>query len=315
MKLLTDKINYGNLRYTNTVYGGIKMSIISIESDILSVKIDTKGAELQSIYHKQRENEYLWNGDPAHWGRRSPLLFPFVGRLKDDEAMVEDMMMKCSQHGFVRDMEFEVVTKADATAQFCLKSNDETRAIYPYLFNLYVTYEVEGAKLNIKWKVENKDGRVMYFSIGGHPAFNVPFVEGTKSDDYYLEYEKTDNMMEFHLDPPYVKDFTVIKDIPRTYIVPRLFSNDALIYSGVKSIILGYSKMYHGIKVTIDKFPFVGIWSKYHENGTIAPFVCIEPWFGIADSHQSTKIFKEKLGINELNAGGVFDAGYTIEIL
>lgn len=291
------------------------MGIISIENDVLSVKIETKGAELQSVYHKKRENEYLWQGDPKHWGRRSPLLFPFVGRLKDDEAMVEDKLMKCSQHGFARDMEFEIVESLKDSAAFCLKSCEETTKLYPYLFNLYVTYKLEDAKLYIQWKVENKDRKTMYFSIGGHPAFNVPFVKDSNPDDYYLEYEKTDNMMEFHLDPPYVKDFTIIKDIPRTYIVPRLFSNDALIYSGVKSVVLGYSKMYHGVKLNIDKFPFVGIWSKYHEDGTIAPFVCIEPWYGIADSHQSTKIFKEKLGINELEAGAVFNAGYSIEIL
>ena len=145
----------------------------TIKNDQLSVIISPHGAELQSIKNN-RGHEFLWQGDPKYWGRRSPILFPIVGSLWNGTAHFGGKDCQMGRHGFARDMDFKLVAKGDAQAVFALHDNDETLKKYPYHFNLAVSYKLKGNTIAVTWHVENTDDKPISFQIGGHPAFNIP---------------------------------------------------------------------------------------------------------------------------------------------
>ena len=94
-----------------------------LENENLKLVISTFGAEIQQIINKKNEKDYLWNGDKAFWGRRAPVLFPFVGAVKNKEYEYDGKKYAMGQHGFARDMEFELIEKTDVVfyklARYC----------------------------------------------------------------------------------------------------------------------------------------------------------------------------------------------------
>lgn len=285
-----------------------------LENTDCQVTINHYGAELSSFILKEHEIEYIWQGDPEYWGRHAPVLFPFVGRLKNDEYSYEGQIFKMGQHGFARDLVFDLEAATDSSATFLLKSNAETLEKYPFEFELRLTYTLDGKELKVGYEVSTKS-KEMYFGIGGHPAFNVPLAKDTKFGDYYVHFMPSKSRFLLPLKGAYIdlKEKTLGQTNTSIQLNRQFFENDAFILetNGQNSFAILSDKTDHGVTLSYKDLPYVGIWSAYPKE---APFVCIEPWAGIADTTEASGNIKEKLGINRIEAGDVFEASYTIEI-
>lgn len=285
-----------------------------LENNKILININNFGAELCKIYSKENNKNYLWNGDSKYWGRYSPILFPIVGRLKDNETYINGQKYEMTQHGFARDMEFELVNKTVNSIEFSLQYNEETLKKYPYKFKLNIIYTLNDYNIDITWKVKNLDNKEILFGIGAHPAFNIPFNKEDILEDYYLSFKYKEHIKQYTLTGPYVSECKEIDKIENINIKPEIFKNDAIIYSGVEEIIINSRKTQDKIKVCFKDFPYVGIWSKYNYDNSMAPFVCIEPWYGIADKIDTNKKFEDKFGLNKLNIDEEFKCTYSISI-
>ncbi|GIO23564.1 aldose 1-epimerase family protein [Oceanobacillus sp. J11TS1] len=287
-----------------------------LENDWLKVEIESNGAEIRAVQHKKNKLDYMWSGDSTYWGRVSPVLFPIVGRLKGDQYQLDGNTYQISQHGFLRDVDFELSAHSLEYASFEIVSNGRFKDSYPYEFKAIITYSLHQNSLSVDWKIENRNSTEMYFSIGAHPAFRIPLLGNEILEDYQLKFTPAENkeVVEYGLEDALIQEKGVRHNLSEITLKPDLFANDALIYSHIDNIELVSAKSNHGVEVAFKGFPFVGIWSKYNEkNNTIAPFVCIEPWFGIADTQDATGDLKEKFGINQLEAGDVFQKAYTMK--
>jgi galactose mutarotase-like enzyme len=276
--------------------------MLVIENDWLKVDIVRNGAEVREVKHKKNGLDYMWTGDNAYWGRVSPVLFPIVGRLKEDRYQLDDHTYKMSQHGFLRDVVFDVEEQTATTVSFVFESAGRFSLVYPYEFKAIIRYLLKEEE--------------MYFSIGAHPAFKIPLVENETIEDYSLNFTPAvnKNVMEYDLKDSLIHEKGTANDISTIQLKHTLFAHDALIYSNIDQITLESNKSGHGIEVLFEKFPFVGIWSKNMDTtGTIAPFVCIEPWYGIADTYNTSGNMKEKIGVNKLEAGETFQAEYKMK--
>lgn len=286
----------------------------TIENQLVKVVIDSKGAELQSLTHKNFAMEFMWSGDPTFWGKKSPVLFPIVGGLKKGSYEYNGQLYKMGRHGFARDMEFEVSWQKKDGIMFTLKSNETTLAMYPFDFSFSVKYTLDNNDLNVSYIVQNTGKEKMYFSVGGHPAFKVPLTEDTSYDDYFLQFSRSEALDKWPLSPDgLIEDFTkpLIKVSDKLPLLKELFYDDALVFKKLvsKYVFIRSNKSTHGIKVHISGFPYLGIWAAKN-----ADFVCIEPWCGIADNVNASGKLEEKEGINQLDAGGTFERTWSIEV-
>lgn len=286
--------------------------MFSIENRHLKISISPKGAELQHIFHKDYKQEYLWNGDPAVWGKYSPLLFPIVGTLKEDTYTYQGKTYTLPRHGFAREMEFEAEEQGKDSITLVLRSSPATRVNYPFDFELRVTYQLAPNGLATTYSVKNVSAEDMYFSIGGHPAFKVPLAAGTVYSDYYLEFENKETSPRW----PITKEGLIEKPpkplLRSTRLLPlskELFQEDALVFKNLTSttITLKSDKTPRGLLFDFADFPFLGIWAAKN-----ADFVCIEPWCGIADSIDTNQQLTDKEGINRLTPGDIFERTWTL---
>ncbi|MBC2073650.1 aldose 1-epimerase family protein [Listeria marthii] len=289
--------------------------MIKLENELLLVEMKTAGAELTRIFRKDTGLEYLWNADSKFWGRHSPVLFPTVGRLVEDTYLVDGKPYHLGQHGFARDRDFKVMEQTENSVRFELDSDEDSLAIYPYKFKLSIIYTIEKDSVAVSYEVENRDDKRIYFSIGAHPAFNLPLTEGTAFEDYYLDFGTEENLETLCLEGPYRSG--VIEKVtsePARYLPLSydLFKNDALIFEALKQkeVTIKSDKTPYFVKVSFPEFPFVGIWTA--KAGT--PFLCIEPWYGIADGAGKSVELRDKAGIEHLEPEAVFASEYTITV-
>ena len=285
-----------------------------IKNEHIKVKIKSFGAELNSLQKIDEDLEYMWQGDSKYWNRHSPILFPIVGRLKNDSYTYQNQKYNMTQHGFARDKEFEVIKNEVDFIEFRLKSDEKTLEIYPFSFELYLSYKLEKNSLIVSYKVINKSDDKMLFSIGAHPAFNWTLKEDEKKENYFLEFENIKETKRYFLnDKGLVYDSVDLKIIDNKIALnEELFKNDALVFEdlNIKTLTLKNSINENYIKLNFENFPYLGIWSK----PTGAPFICIEPWFGVADSFDSSKNLEDKKGIITLLKDEIFSSFYSIEI-
>lgn len=288
---------------------------VTIENNQLIATIAEHGAELLSLKGKENGIEYIWQGDPEYWGRHAPVLFPFVGALKDNQYTYQGKTYPMNQHGFARDMEFEVLEKDDENVALILRSNQETKTKYPFDFELVLHYELFGDGLQVRYEVRNLGSEEMFFAIGGHPAFNVPLEDGLTFEDYYLDFSPRKSRLILPLKGAFV-DYdqrTLGQTNTNIRLSRELFKNDALIYEtkGLNAISILSEQSKHGVKLSYNNMPYVGIWSPYPKE---APFVCIEPWAGIADTVDSTGDLVHKLGIQQLAGHEIYQVKYAITL-
>lgn len=283
-----------------------------ITNEYLQVKVSTKGAELQSIIRKDNQLEYLWSGDPAFWGKKSPVLFPIVGNLKNNTYYYKGEPYQLGRHGFARDMEFNVIEHTEHHITLNLSDSDTTRKNYPFSFSLNIRYTLQDASLVVSYEVQNTGDETMYFSIGAHPAFKVPLEEGTSYEDYSLHFSDAETADVWPLSAsgqisrtpaPYLNN---IRELP---LKKEMFYNDALVFKDLAStaISIRSEKTPHGLTVRYAGFPYMGIWSAKD-----ADFVCIEPWCGIADHDDASGKLEEKEGILPLSPEGIFRQQWSV---
>lgn len=288
--------------------------LYKISNNVLEVEINSLGAELQSI--KFNGTEYLWQGNKTYWGGRAYNLFPICGRLTDNRYEYDGKSYEMILHGFLRKSELTATRISDNEIDFCLKANNETLAAYPFDFEYRINYALIGRKINMTINVSNRGENEMYFAIGGHPGFNVPFSDD-KFEDYYLELSDNSRPKGILLsDNCFIT--TESYDIPVIdgKILPlrhEMFDKDALIIEGLKSPIRLKSKN-HGHYVKIE-FPedmkYVGLW---HTPKTKAPFVCIEPWTGVPSYDNKLDDIETKRDMFKLPKNSKLNLTWSISI-
>jgi len=288
--------------------------MITIQNQYLKVSIRQQGAELTSIYNKSDSTEHLWQGDPQIWPWHAPNLFPIVGAVLDDQIHVDGNAYHLTRHGFARESQFQLVESSDNHAKFSLPFSEKTLAVYPYKFEFQILYDLIDNALRICYKVINYDTKTIYFSVGGHPAFNVPFFAGEAYEDYYLEFEQAEKLEKHKLvGTGFFNGETqpVKTDGKKLGLYKELFADDALVFKNIKSREVHIKSTKHDkfLSVEYPHFNYLGIWAK-----TGAPFVCIEPWLGCADTEGKVVDIKQKEAIQHVDKGHVFEAEYFITV-
>jgi galactose mutarotase-like enzyme len=279
----------------------------TIENDRLKVVINEKGAELNSIYSKETNLEYLWSGDAAFWAKKSPVLFPIVGTLKNNTYFYNNKAYKLSRHGFARDKNFVVSEKYRESVTLALESDESTLADYPFPFRLEISYSIDGNTLATRYRVVNTGSNNMYFSIGGHPAFRNPLEKGHVYEDHYFEFDHIENASRWLISGEGLIEPVTVPILINSKILRinrDLFSKDAIVlkYLNSTKVNLRCDHSKHGIEFVFTGFPFLGLWA-----APGADFVCIEPWCGIADATTSNQQLINKEGINLLTPEQVFE--------
>ncbi|MBR3816668.1 MAG: aldose 1-epimerase family protein [Clostridia bacterium] len=280
-----------------------------IENDYLKIGVKEFGCELTSVYGKKEQIEYLWQGNPDIWAGQSPILFPVVGRLIDDKYRLDGKEYTMPKHGFARKIKWDFLSADECSMTFILSETEETLAIYPYRFDIRVTFSVDKNKLSVSHDIINKNSKVMYFSLGAHPAFNCKIGDILTFDkNETLEAEKIDLVRSLRLP----ETFPVLKNERDIVITEDIFKEDALILHGIESehITLHGTDKPGKLVFSLGNAPYLGIWAKPG-----APYVCIEPWCGVNDSTEKKNDFSEKDGINALEAGNTFNYTWTAEFI
>ena len=272
---------------------------------MLELKSKTQGAEITSIKYKGVERMH---DGVNFWNRHAPVLFPIVGQLKDGQTKIEGNIYKMGQHGFARDMEFEKI----GDNSYVLKSNEETLKKFPYKFELYISYEVKDNSFTNKYRVVNKDDKLIYFGLGSHPAFVCDY----KTGNYYIEFEDDEKDLKiyqlekglFKAEPEKTENFIKNKIMK---LDEHTFDNDAIaVKNNIKRKV--YIKNKNDNKAILSMeykdFPTLGIWSKVGAN-----FVCLEPWLNHSDYVNSNGIFSDKENVLKLKPNEEFSASWTVE--
>lgn len=249
-----------------------------IHSDKIILIVSSYGAEMQSI--KKDGREYLWNGDETYWGERSPVLFPYVGRFTDGRYKLWGAEYEMHIHGFAKESEFVLVRKTENQLVFKLADTDQTYQIYPFHFSFLVSYTVLNQEIFVEYQIYNLSDDWMYFGLGGHPGFRLPFEDGVKFEDYELEFGMECNPDRVgHTETCFLNGVNTpypLKENKRILLHHGLFDDDAIVLQNMAdSVTLKTDKGMHRITLHYPKFPYLGIW---HTPKTEAPYVCIEPW-------------------------------------
>ena len=286
------------------------MAEIKLTNNGISAVINYHGAELKSL--RKKGKEYMWCADPAFWNRTSPVLFPFVGQVADGIYRYKGNEYKMGQHGFARDMDFELVKSDESSCLFVLKSNEETKAKYPVDFELFIGYKLTDAGIEVIWEVKNPSDEALQFSIGAHPAFNCNLNEAAicilKDGKSLAGF--TNSVFGKGLLTDKTKEISLNNGI--MVLDEHSFDGDAYVIENeqadeVQILTKDYEKVL-SVKFTS---PLVGIWSPPGKN---APFLCIEPWYGRADKEGFVGELADREWNNTLLADETFKVSYFIEV-
>ena len=272
---------------------------VLIENEQLRALISEHGAELTSLVEKNSSREYLWNGDAKYWKRHAPVLFPIEGKLKDDKYFVEGKEFHMTQHGFARDSKFSIVNQTLNSVTLELCSDEQTKTNYPYDFSLKITYELVGNILKTSYTVKNTGTQTMYFGLGAHPAFSTLLAAGDRFEDYVIETEPRTTLLRIPLKNSLIDP----KNAYQEKCSPLEITHE--------TFILKSKKHGHGVSVSSNDSKALGIWSSYPAKGQ---FVCIEPWWSVADTIDSDQDFKHKYYTNVLKQSTEFNASFDIKV-
>lgn len=288
----------------------------TLKNDVLTVQVKEHGAELASIM--KGSTEYLWQADPAFWGRHSPVLFPIVGSVWEKRYRIDGVEYEMGQHGFARDMDFTLVDGNETEVRYRLESSAETLAKYPYPFVLEIAYRLEGNKLDVIWDVYNPSEEDIFFQIGAHPAFYYPDYDPKAPERGFLSFNRTEGLECIRIKEKGCVD-AVTKyplEIPAEGKLPLTRET----FDEIDTIVLEDSQVGHvtlhrndgspWLSLSFDA-PVVGIWSPPTKN---APFICLEPWYGRCDRAGYEGDYRDKDWMNRLAPGERFSSVYTIEI-
>lgn len=286
-----------------------------LENEALTVQIKEAGAEVSSVRQKENGHEYIWQANPEVWPRHAPILFPIVGRLKDDRYRSGGKTFQMRQHGFARERSFNVLEQTRNRLTFGLTADADSMDQYPYNFVLDVAYTLQDNALLVEYTVSNKDQQTMPFSIGAHPAFATPSVVDQQMQEYWLEFEQPETL-DRHLIIDGLRSGEtkrLLENEQTLPLHPKLFEQDAIVFKNVQSGKVSLVSRSSGkklVEMEITGFPYLGIWQKVG-----ADFICIEPWYGLADEHDFDGELTDKEGILLLEPEKSFHCSYTIRFL
>ena len=288
------------------------MPRFTIANDHLKACLDSQGGELCRL--SAGGLEFLWDGDPAVWGRQAPNLFPIVGCLQGDRLVHEGQTYTLPKHGFARDKAWSLVRLSGHACTLRLKDDAQTRAQYPFAFNLCLTARLEGNALRIQYDLLNPGEHTLLASLGAHPAFRWPLLAGLAKEDHWLDFEKAEDGLL-----PALEVNGLLAPSPRTSpladrrlnLQDRLFSRDALIFQQVRSRSVRFTaKDGPTVEVAWDGFPHLGVWTKPG-----AGFLCIEPWRGLPSPGDFQGEFKDKPGVFQVSPGATVTASYIVKVI
>ena len=292
----------------------------TIKNEDIEISVKRNGAELCSLKDKEG-NQLLWQANADYWPRHAPVLFPIVGRLKNDTLIHQDTSYPMSQHGFARDKTFECIDEEGAFLSFRLKEDDNTLRQYPFPFEFLVNYALIANRLMIVYTVRNYHDQELPFSVGGHPAFNWPLLPDTNPQDYAIYFEQTEPFDIWQLEEGLIHPALRASPLQdkKIQLEKTLFDHDALIFPDLnsESVFYGISddnseqqgSKKRGLKISYAGFPDLGIWSKPN-----APFVCIEPWVGHSSPMLFDGEFTDKPGVEVLPPYSERSFSYSIEV-
>ena len=292
-----------------------KAMIYSIENKILKATVDTSGAQLQSIYSKATETEYLWQGDPAYWAGRAYNLFPTIGRMYKNSYTYDGNEYSLRCHGIARYRAFQLPDRTATKLTFRLTEDEDSLKEYPFKFEFFIRYELKEATLEISFIVKNTDEKELIFALGGHPGFNVPFGNGA-FEDYYLEFsEKTKVLFHTLSESKFMTGEKLPLPLTEGVRLPlrhELFDNDAAILGNTcREISLKSKADPRYITVKYPDFRYLGVW---HTPETDAPFVCIEPWSALPATDGVITDLSAKEDMTRLAPGKTYKTSWSIEI-
>ena len=279
---------------------------ITIKNAKISATINSFGAELSRL--EKNNKNYIWTVDEEFWNKTSPILFPIVGRLKNDSFTFKNKLYAMPRHGFARNFEFKIENQTESSALFSLKSNAETLQQFPFEFELKLEYLLNENGLEITYFVTNLSDEIMPFSIGAHPAFAID----KAFNNYSLVFNEDEKMISHQLENEQFDDSVREIDAKngKINLDYSLFEKDALVFKELKS---NEITLYHNnefvLKMNFEGFPYLGIWTKPN-----APFLCLEPWCGLADNVKHNGNIEKKEGINFLKPQAIFSQTIKIEL-
>lgn len=288
--------------------------MVTLENDSLKVNINFLGAQLNSIIDKIDGLEHIWQGNPTIWAYHAPNLFPVVGGCINNSITVDGKSFPINRHGFARTSAFKKIESSPTHAHFSLRYNAQTLKSFPYKFEFQVLYHLVQNQLRIMYKVINLDDKTVYFSLGAHPAFNIPFTKGEKYEDYFLEFEQAENPPAHVLSSNgffngQTKNINIQNG--KLFLNSSLFKTDALVFKNLTSRKISIKSTQHSktIEIQFPHFKYLGLWAK-----TSAPFLCIEPWLGCADTEGKQVELSNKEAIQEVAHGHVFEIECCLRI-
>lgn len=278
-----------------------------VGNDTLEIGVKHFGAVLTSVKSKKTGYQFLWQGNPEIWNGQSPILFPVIGRLLDDKFVLNGKEYSVIRHGIARHNDFELFSQSSNELTFVQRESEETLKSYPFKYELFVSFAVNGNRLTVTHTVKNTNDDKMYFCIGAHPAFNCEIGDTVEFDSDETAYcERIDH------DSILIDSKDLILDNSNTIkILPDTFSKDAMIFSGLKSKSVILNKQDgRKVKFTFGDAPFFAVWAKPN-----APFVCLEPWYGINDSYEKVSDISRKRGIVTLEPHKEFSFSWSAEFI
>ena len=285
------------------------MTNYSLKNNVFFVNASKSGAELISIHNLTNKTEILWNPDLKFWNRISPVLFPIVGKLKDNSFLENETHFEMLQHGFARNMEFEVIQHTENSLSMQLTSNEETRNQFPFDFVLNISYILIENCLDIHYSITNFSSVEMPFSIGAHPGFAID----KPLNQYKLVFDQPFTADRYLIDNGlYTGESTpTMQNTHELLLSDELIQHDAVVFKNVPFYRVTLCELDNTPVVTVSSsdFPHWGFWTKPG-----APFFCIEPWAGLADSTNATGNLRDKEGIHILEPNQVKQFSFSIEM-
>lgn len=288
----------------------------SIENENIILTVAEKGAEMQSIYHKKIEKEYLWQGNPDIWAGRAYNLFPTCGKMAQNKYTLGGNTYEMNPHGIARKLDFKLIDKQDSQMSFALCASIDTLKVYPFNFEFIITYTLAGNSVVTTYEVRNLDTKTMLFAIGGHPGFNVPLCEKEVFEDYYLEFYAESEPLEYVMNSDgyfsgKMREFP-LKAGKILNLSHKMFDNDAIFLTNVcNGVTLKSSRNRHFVNVNFAGMPCLGIW---HKPKMEAPYVCIEPWSSCPVVNGEVIDFTNKPSQIKLAEGKTYKTAVTITI-
>lgn len=282
-----------------------------VSNGCLVLSANSKGAELNSVKNSEHNYEFIWQANANVWNRHAPVLFPIVGKLNNNQTEIDNNYYQMLQHGFARDCDFEMINQSDSELSFKLVANRETLTLYPFNFELIVTYSFTEVinQIKVTYVVNNLNNKVMPFSIGAHPGFQLPVKD---LSEYEIDFYTIDSFQKELLSNGLFAEETEEVKLNKAKLALQKdsFSKDAIVIKDIvaKKIKLNHLHSDFAVEIQFNDFTDLGIWSKTN----CQEFICLEPWLGYADNIGYSGSLYNKKGIILLEPGQSHTASYFI---